>query len=406
MTSAELAQKYGLVRNSGEKLLLVVLDGLGGMSHPITGLTELETAYTPTMDLLAAQGACGLIDPIKRGLVPGSGLAHLSLFGYDTFKYPIGRGSIAAYGIGFDMQDSDVAVRVNFCTAAEDGTITDRRAGRIPTDTCRALCERLDTITLSGNIDVFVKPVREHRAVVIFRGSGLTAEAKDTDPGAVGSKPLPLWDDAGGSRPPIVQAAEEFQNKAWQILKEQNPANAVVMRGFATKPKLPSMNNCYGLNAACIAVYPDYKGICRMVGMEIVDVKGETIADEFKTLAAVWKDHDFVFLHVKKTDSYGEDGDFDAKVGVIEDADRVLAQAMDLSPDVMVVTGDHSTPAQMASHSAHPVPILYWGQWVRPDLVEHFGETECGVGSLGRFDGSAMMLEALAYTGRLDKFGA
>lgn len=383
------------------KIVLLVLDGLGGL--PLQDKTELETARTPNLDRLAAEGICGLSDPISPGITPGSGLAHLSLFGYDPVRFPVGRGVLEALGIDFDLQQGDVAARGNFCTLDANGVVTDRRAGRIATERNIELCRMLNEIEIA-DIELFVLPVKEHRLAVVFRGRGLSGEVQDTDPQQTGLLPreaIPLSPDAAKT----ATVANEFLLRARSALTDSHPANMVLLRGFSRRPSLPQMSEVLKLSPAAIAVYPMYRGLAKLAGMQVLET-GSTFADELDTLACHWEGHDFFYVHVKQTDSAGEDGDFDRKVRVIEEADALLPRLMSLNPDVLIVTGDHSTPAVLKGHSWHPVPILLHSRWCRPDKTSEFSESACLGGGLGRMTATDIMPLAMANALKLNKFGA
>ena len=392
-----------LAMKTDTKIVLLVLDGLGGLPREPGGATELETARTPNLDALASRSECGLHLPIGFGITPGSAPGHLSLFGYDPLAYPIGRGVVAAMGIGFPIKAGDVAARLNFATLDAARAISDRRAGRIPTEQCAELCELLKPVKIKG-VEVFVKPVKDYRAVVVFRGAGLSDAVADTDPQATGVAPLdPVATDEKGRR--TAEVAREFVAQARTILAAQVPANGILLRGFAVLPHIPSMKDLFALEPLAIAVYPDYKGVARLVGMDVVDDLADLDA-QAKALAAAWPKHDFFFVHHKYTDSRGEDGDFDAKVKEIEKVDAFLPRILDLKPDVIVVTGDHSTPAVAKAHTAHPVPFLVSAAWVRPDGVKKFGERECARGAWGILPGTRLLPIALSLAGKLKKYGA
>ena len=393
-----------LVIPNTTKIVLLVLDGLGGVPLEQGGLTELETARTPNLDALARDGICGLHDPIGRGITPGSGPSHLALFGYDPVGHLIGRGVLEALGIGFDLQSGDMAARGNFCTVDSDGLITDRRAGRIPTEKGAELVRQLRSIELP-DVEVFVEPVKDYRFVLVLRGKGLSGPLTETDPQKLSVAPPPveaLHADA-------ARAASLFNQwvaAARELLADLQPANMVTLRGLDKKPNLPSMSGVYGLRTAAIAAYPMYRGVARLVGMDVLP-EGESVEEEIETLATNWADYDFFFLHVKKIDSAGEDGDFDRKVSLIEHADQVLVPAIvGLHPDVLVVTGDHSTPALLRSHSWHPVPVLLHSRHCRSDEARAFSERECAKGALGRLPATEIMPLAMANALRLRKYGA
>jgi 2,3-bisphosphoglycerate-independent phosphoglycerate mutase len=386
------------------KIVMLVMDGLGGLPLQAGGKTELETARTPNMDRLASEGICGLSVPVAAGITPGSGPSHLALFGYDPFRYEIGRGVLEALGIGFELGPDDLAARGNFCTVDEEGRITDRRAGRIPTEKCAELVEKLRAIRLPG-VEVFVEPVKDYRFVLVLRGQGLSDKLTETDPQQVGKKPLPVT-----ALSPEAERTAQLLNtwiaEAAKILAGEKPANMLTLRGLAKNPGLPPMSEVYGLRAAAIATYPMYRGVSRLVGMTVLEVGGETLEDEVAALRRHWADFDFFYVHVKKTDSAGEDGDFQRKVEIIEHVDTLIPDIMALNPDVVIVTGDHSTPALLRSHSWHPVPTILWSRVCRADAVREFGETACSQGGLGVFPATDLMPLALANAGRLTKFGA
>ncbi|MDD5093517.1 MAG: 2,3-bisphosphoglycerate-independent phosphoglycerate mutase [Dehalococcoidia bacterium] len=401
MVDFEILNEISIKTSS--KIVLLVFDGLGGLPHPETGKTELETARKPNLDRLAAQGVCGLHDPVGPGITPGSGPGHLSLFGYDPVRSLVGRGVLEALGVDFNLKDGDVAARCNYCTVDDKGVITDRRAGRIPTEKNAELCQRLREIKIGG-IDIFILPGKEHRFAVVFRGNGLGGDVSDTDPQKVGLMPKEsVAYTPGSERTALV--VNEFVVKARTLLADSHPANMILFRGIAQRPKLPSMGDIFKLDPAAIATYPMYRGLARLVGMTILNT-GSTFNDELDTLAANWDKHDFFFVHIKQTDSAGEDGDFDRKVRVIAETDVLIPKLMQLKPDVLVVTGDHSTPALLKGHSWHPVPVFLYSRYCRTDEVREFSEKACARGGMGRIRGSDIMLMAMANALKLDKFGA
>ncbi len=392
-----------LHRPNDSRIVLLVADGLGGLPLQPGGRTELETANTPNLDALAENGTLGLSIPVLPGIAPGSGPGHLGLFGYDPLEYEIGRGVLEALGIDFDLGPDDVAIRGNFCTLDEQGNIVDRRAGRIPTEVGRRLCEKLDAIELPG-VQVFVRPVKEYRLVIVLRGEGLGGEVDDTDPQQTGVPPLPprARDQASQRTAELLQ---QFLDEARQLLKDDAPANFLTLRGIAKRPPIPTFADVYGLRAAAIAVYPMYRGLARLVGMNVLDA-GQSLAEQMECLQRAWNDYDFFFIHFKYTDSTGEDGDFDAKVKRIEELDAAVPRITDLKPTVLIVTGDHSTPSKLRSHSWHPVPVLLWADSCRVDACSSFGESECLRGGLGQFQAQYLMSLAMAHAGRLNKYGA
>ena len=400
---ADLELMRQLAIEGQTKIILLVLDGLGGLPLTPDGPTELEAAHTPNLDALATRSICGMGTPVAPGITPGSGPGHLSLFGYDPLTYEIGRGVLEALGIGFDLQDNDVAARGNFCTLDEQGLITDRRAGRIPTEVGARLCAKLRQIDLPG-VETFVEPVKEYRFVLVLRGERLHDGLTETDPQQAGKPPLPVKP----LRPEAASTAEllnRWLSEARKLLADEHPANGCNLRGIAKDPGLPKLPEIYRLRCGAIATYPMYRGVAKLAGMDVLPT-GETIEDEVETLKAHWQEYDFFFFHVKKTDSRGEDGDFEAKAQVIEHFDRVLPDILALGPDVLIITGDHSTPAVWKAHSWHELPVLLWSKYIRPDGVTQFGERPCMAGGLGHIHNTDLMPLAMAYAGRLIKFGA
>lgn len=392
-----------LVSKNSSKIVMLVADGLGGLPVTPGGKTELETAVTPNLDALARIGVQGGSIPVAPGIAPGSGPGHLGLFGYDPIQYVIGRGALEATGIGFEMQPGDVAARGNFCTLDAGGKISDRRAGRISSEESAPLAIKLRQVKIPG-VQVFVEPVKEHRFVVVFRGEGLSGQIKDTDPQKTGVPPLAAVAADEASRK-TAEIANEFIKQATALLQGQPKASGLTLRGFSGRPNLPSYEEVYGLKAAAIAVYPMYKGLARLVGMEIVG-KAQTLAEQMEVLAQNWNAYDFFFIHFKYTDSTGEDGAFDAKVKRIEELDAALPKITALNPTVLIVTGDHSTPSYLKSHSWHPVPTLLVSDCCRPDGNSSFGENTSIRGGLGQFEAKHLMTLALANAGRLGKYGA
>ena len=392
-----------LQKPADSKIVLYVADGLGGLPLQPGGKTELETANTPHLDALAQRGVLGMSIPVLPGIAPGSGPGHLGLFGYDPLKYDIGRGVLEALGIDFALTDRDVAVRGNFVTVDADGNISDRRAGRVSSEIAAKLCEKLDSITIPG-VEVFVRHVKEYRFVIVIRGEGLGGHVNDTDPQRTGVPPLkPQGNDPASQKTAAILA--EFTRQAGELLKHDQPANLLTMRGIARMPPIPKFQDVYGTRAAAIAVYPMYRGLARLVDMDILDA-GHSLEDQMNCLRDNWDKYDFFFIHFKYTDSTGEDGNFDAKVRRTEEYDSGIPHIVALKPDVLIVTGDHSTPAKMKSHSGHPVPTMLVADNCRFDGSRQFGESACRVGELGMFEAKYLMLQALAHAGRLEKYGA
>ncbi len=385
------------------KIVMLVVDGLGGLPHPDTNLTALETANTPNLDDLAARSSCGLVEPVALGVTPGSGPSHLALFGYDPLRYEIGRGVLEALGVGLELERNDVAARGNFCTVDETGIITDRRAGRIPTEKNVELVNMLRAIRVDG-AEVLLEPGKLHRFVAVFRGEGLSGDLEDTDPQHTGEAPR----DVAPRTPEAARTASiinQWIAGAAEVLRDQHPANMVLLRGFAKHPNIPLMSETLKLTPAAIATYPMYRGVARLVGMQVLET-GTTISDEVETLRRNMGSYDFVYVHVKETDSAGEDGNFARRVEVLEELDRHIPAILDIGPDVLIVTGDHSTPAPLKAHSWHPVPFLLFSKWVRREGVRGFGETRCAAGKLGTFPSLGVMPLAMANALKLAKFGA
>ena len=406
---ANFALLKDLILPNKTKIVLLVMDGVGGLPRPSDDKTELEAAYTPNMDRLAQEGCQGQQYPVDIGIAGGSGPGHLGLFGYDPLTYEIGRGILEAVGIGFPVTDKDVCVRGNFCTLDAAGLITDRRAGRIPTEKCVELVKKINAaqIKLSDpNITVFMEAVQDYRFLVVMRGEGMNGNIEGTDPQRTG---VPLLkcvasDDASKKAAALFN---EWIDKASAIIKNDLPANGMTVRGFSTDPGLPKYQYVYGLKAGAIAVYPMYRGVASLVGMDVIQHHAHTVQEEFEVAAQVWSDYDFLFIHVKYTDSRGEDGNFDAKQAVIEEVDAALPTLLALKPDVLVITGDHCTPSQLKAHSWHPVPLLLWAPaTVRRDRSTSFGEREAARGGLSTFKGADIMTLALAHANRLAKYGA
>lgn len=407
---ADLELMRSLAEEEETKILLIVLDGLGGLPMTPEGPTELEAARTPNLDALAARSICGLSTAVAPGITPGSGPGHLSLFGYDPIECLVKRGVLSALGIGFDLQPEDLAARGNFCSVdPETGVITDRRAGRIPSELGARLCEKLSQVQLPEMDQVFVKPVKEYRFTLILRGADLEDGLTDTDPQETGVPPLPVKVTRSEAEE-TAQLINRWLEKAREVLaadaeENDHPANSCNLRGISKEPGLPKMPEIYKLRCGAIATYPMYRGVARLSGMDILPT-GDTIEDEVETLKANWDDYDYFFFHVKKIDSRGEDGDFDAKAAVIEHFDQVLPDILALEPDVVIVTGDHSTPSIWKSHSWHELPVLLWSRYVRRDGVTEFGERPCMAGGLGHINHVDLIPLAMANAGRLAKYGA
>jgi 2,3-bisphosphoglycerate-independent phosphoglycerate mutase len=385
------------------KILLCVVDGLGGLPDPVTHRSELEEASLPNLNHLTADSECGLTIPVGYGITPGSGPGHLALFGYDPIRYQVGRGVLESLGIDFDLQRSDVAARGNFCTLDGQGRITDRRAGRVATNVNAAICDRLRKIKLPG-VEVFVEAVREHRFVLVLRGEGLDDHIASTDPEREGVEPH----HARATKPeaqPTADLVNEFVKQARVVMKNEPQANGMLLRGFAKYPDLPSMPEVTQMRAGAFAVYPMYRGLAKLAGMT-VSPGGGTQSSQLDALKSGWNDFDFFFYHFKSADAAGEDGNFRAKVEALEEFDELVPQLRELGADVLMVAGDHSTPAQMAGHSWHPVPFLLNSHLGTRDDIDEFNEAHCRRGSLGTFPAKEVLSLAMAHAGRLVKYGA
>lgn len=395
-----------LAQERGGRIIYLVLDGVGGIPDPERGCTELQTAHTPNFDQLAAESSCGLLEIVGPGITPGSGPGHLTLFGYDPLKYRIGRGVLSALGIDFELQLGDVAARVNFATLDEAGKVSDRRAGRIATDLNQRLSQKIrDRVTLDFDGTFCFETVSEHRAVLVLRGEGLSGDLPDTDPQRTGIPP----NESKAQSPDAEKTAtlvQSFLRQVGEVLADETPANGVLLRGFERYEPLPSLKERFALDGVCIADYPMYRGVSRLLGMDVVPHPGGLEA-RFQSLASIYgEDYDFYFIHVKKTDSLGEDADFEHKVAKLEEIDALLPQITRLNPDVLVVTADHSTPAVMGRHSWHPVPVMLKAAHTRVDAVDRFDEYACAQGLLGTRPGTHLMGLALANAGRMQKYGA
>ena len=384
------------------KIVLLVIDGLGDL--PVDGKTALEKARTPHLDRLAAKGACGLTDPVFRGITPGSGPSHLALFGYDPLCYQLGRGILEALGSGVEVGPDDLVARGNFATL-KDGLIIDRRAGRIPTPENEKLCRRLnESLEPPPGLRIALFPGKEHRFVVRFTGEGLSDALSDADP-QKDHKPRAYTKALSAEAGKAAEIVNRFLDDVTRILSDLAVANTVLLRGFSKFPAIPSMSDLYKIKPAAIANYPMYKGLAKLLGMDVKDGGSDT-GDLFDALERSFQDHDFFYIHYKKTDAAGEDGNFPAKVKAIEEVDSFLPRIEALAPDVVAVTADHSTPCFLKSHSWHPNPFLLVARSALPDDVTQFSERACSRGFLGRFPALQVMPLLLAHAGKLQKYGA
>ena len=390
-------------RTSPSKIVFLIIDGVGGLPHPETGKTELESARKPNLSRIARDSLCGLIDPISPGITPGSAPGHLAIFGYDPIKYSIGRGVVEALGIDLELKPEDITARGNFCTVDNKGIIIDRRAGRVSTDKSTELCRSLNNIAING-AEISVLPVKEHRFVLILRGEALSPELADSDPQQAGLAPKKI-EALSPQAQRTAEIANEFVSQARSLLQGETPANMVLLRGFSRRPDIPSIPEIYKLKPAVIAIYPMYRGLAKLVEMQVLP-GGESITEQLNSLRRYYADYDFFFVHFKNTDARGEDGNFRAKVQAIEELDDALPSLLSLDPEVLIITGDHSTPATLAMHSWHPVPFMLRSRWCRSDNVTEFSEKACLAGGMGRFPATEIMPLAMANALKLDKFGA
>jgi len=391
------------------KLVLCVLDGLGDLAiGGVDSATPLEAAATPNLDALTKDSAQGRMTPVAPGITPGSGPGHLALFGYDPLEFQVGRGVIEALGLGVELKPGDVCARANFATLDKNGIVTDRRAGRIPTEKCEELCALLSkSIKKIGDTEVIIKAGKEHRFVVIFRGKGLEGPLTDADPNREGfAIPTVKPRDAKSAKQKkTAKLVADFYKAALPVIAKKKPANGFLMRGIAHQPRIPLFEERYLLKPACLAVYPMYKGLAQLVGMKKIEGP-QTIAEQFERYLAEYDNYDFFFIHYKYTDKYGEDGNFEAKKKAIEDFDAALPVLLKKKPDVLAITGDHSTPCAMKGHSWHPQPVLLHSPCSGTDKLDRFTETGANLGSLGVFEAKFLIRLMQANARMFDKFGA
>ncbi|MFQ5342039.1 MAG: 2,3-bisphosphoglycerate-independent phosphoglycerate mutase [Anaerolineae bacterium] len=395
-----------LAEENDTKIVYLVIDGVGGLAVPERGQSELQAAHLPNLDDLAARSETGLLEIVGPGITPGSGPGHLSLFGYDSLEYTVGRGVLAALGVDFPLQPADVPARVNFATLDEQGNVVDRRAGRISSETNAQLCAKIrENVHVNFDGEIFFQTVKGHRALLVLRGEGLSGDLADTDPQETGVPPLtPRATSPAGERTAAI--VREFVEQVREALADEHPANMILLRGFDRYEAYPSISERFKLRGLSIADYPMYRGVTKLIGMNLHPVVGD-MAGRFDALdAAYGEDYDFYFLHIKQADARGEDGDFDGKVRVLEAVDALVPRLTALGPDVLVVTGDHSTPSALRAHSWHPVPVILHSRYARVDGVDRFDEYACARGSLGLRPGVHLMGLALAHAGRLAKYGA
>jgi 2,3-bisphosphoglycerate-independent phosphoglycerate mutase len=390
------------------KLVLVVLDGLGDIATKEQNyLTPLEAAVTPNLDKIAKDSAQGRMIPVAPGITPGSGPGHLGLFGYDPLEFQVGRGVIEALGLGMELKPGDVCARANFATFDAKGIVTDRRAGRIATEVCEKLVALLAAkIKKIGETEILIKAGKEHRFVVIFRGQGLEGPLTDADPNREGFAVPTVHprDENNAGQKKMAALIADFYKVALPVLAKEKPANGFLMRGIAHQPHIPLFEERYLLKPACLAVYPMYKGLAQLVGMKKIEV--QTIEDQFETYLKEYNNYDFFFIHYKYTDKSGEDGNFNAKRKAIEDFDAALPILLKKKPDVLAITGDHSTPCAMKGHSWHAQPVLLHSAVCGSDKLERFTETGANSGSLSVFPAKFLIRLMQANAKAFDKFGA
>ncbi len=385
------------------RIVLLVLDGLGGYADGQHD-SELEQAHTPNLDRLASEGCVGLLDPLMPGITVGSGPGHLALFGYDPEVFELGRGVLSATGVEFDLQPGDVAARGNLAILDADGNVVDRRAGRIADAPARELTAMLAERVEVDGIEVFFQHISQHRVLCVLRGEGLDPRVDDLDPQRTGvppRTPTPRHPDAERT----VEALAQLDGRIRAALADDDRADALLLRGFDTLQELPDFGQRYRLRPATVAAYPMYRGVATLVGMDALPTP-HGLDEQVALLRAHWDDYDYFFMHHKATDQAGHDGLRDDKVAAIEEVDAIVDDLVALEPDVLVVTGDHSSPTQLSGHSWHPVPVLMWGRHVGRDAVTTFAERTATGGLLGRMPTTQMMTVALAAAGKLEKWGA
>ncbi len=404
MSSSAPLQDLVFRGKDGGNIVFVVMDGLGGLPDPITGLTELESANTPNLDAMASQSSLGSLLPVGSGVTPGSGPGHLALFGYDPVSNNVGRGVLSALGVGFELQMGDVAARINLATVNDDGIVLDRRAGRISDAEGRRVVNKVsEVLTNIDGVDITLIHEKEHRAVLVMKGEGLGVDVAETDPQLVGLKMIePEASNVGSER--TASVVKDLLNSVEEILGDELVANAFLVRGFGVHPGYSTFEERYGLSALAIAKYPMYRGVAKLVGMEVASTPSSN-EHTIETLENSFGAHDFYFVHFKDTDTRGHDEDFEGKMAAIEEIDALIPRITSLNPDVLVITGDHATPALLGEHSWHHVPTMIHSKWSRPS-ASTFGETSCRTGDLGGFCGVDLMPLVLAHALRLNKYGA
>ena len=393
-----------LAKTNDKRIVLLVMDGVGDCDNDGKG-TALQQAKTPNMDALSESSALGLLAPVATGVTPGSGPGHLALFGYDPVVYQVGRGILSALGIEFKLEKRDVAARLNFCTVDKSGNVTDRRAGRIGDDENHRVLDKIRAgLKPPAGIQVLLETVAEHRALLVLRGDGLDEHIGETDPQSTGIPTL------SAVRPPhdtskTARIFADIEAQVRSILADEPRANMILARGFAKFPDWPTFAERWKLDPAAVAGYPMYRGVARLMGMPIVSTP-TTAADVCAETAKASKDHTFVFAHFKYTDKTGEDGDLPGKIGRIEEVDAALPALLDANPDVLIITGDHSTPPSLKAHSWHPVPVLMKAPHLRGGDGPGFDEVCCRAGQIGTIPSQQIIPLAMAHAEKLEKFGA
>ena len=394
-----------LALKNDKRIVMLVMDGLGDCANPQRGGTALQLARTPNMDALAGRSACGLLVPVANAVTPGSGPGHLGLFGYDPLHYIVGRGVLSALGLEFPLQASDVAARLNFCTLDKAGNVADRRAGRIPDEENRRVLAKIRKgLKVPAGVEVFFETEAEHRALMVLRGAGLDDNIGETDPQTTGVPTLKA-NRAPHDKSATANIVANLIDQIGKILADEPKANMILARGFAKYPTWPKFPDRYKLNPAAVAGYPMYRGVARLLGIPVVS-QPTTAIDVCTEAGKAMQDHTFVFAHFKYTDKTGEDGDLDGKIQRIEEMDAALPTLLAANPDVLIITGDHSTPPSLKAHSWHPIPVLMHAPHIRGGQSAHFDEISCRGGEIGTIPSKEILPLAMAHAGKLEKYGA
>lgn len=403
----------------------MIIDGMG--DRPLKELgykTPLEAAITPNMDKMAENGICGIMDPIKPGIRPGSDTSHISILGYDPYEVYTGRGPFEAAGVGVDVLPGDIAFRCNFSTADEDGIIIDRRAGRIREGT-EELARSINGINIDQDVEVIFKESTGHRAVLVLRGNGLSDQVSDADPKHEGKAPkMVVAIDGSQEANKTANILNKIVKKSYEVLKNhplnlkridagKPPANIIIPRGAGAVPNVQPFGEKYGLKPVCIAETGLIKGIAKIAGMELVDIKGatggiDTNLENIKNgiIETASKDYDFMLINVDGADEAGHDGQMDEKIKFIEKVDVVIGELMRIEDIYFILTADHSTPISTMDHTGDPVPIVICGPEVRVDDVKNFNERSVTKGGLCRIRGNNIMDILMDLMNLSTKFGA